>query len=267
MSGCAFRRVTTTRDITYQPVNLSKGTEAQKLDVYAPKKTPERSPVLIFVHGGNWNSGNKNLYKFLGKRLARKKITAVIISYPLSPGANYQQMETAVRNAVQWTRQNIGSYGADANQLFLSGHSAGGHLAALVGLRQDTVAAQRLVKGLVLIDAAGLDMHGYLHEAKFSAGHTYLKTFTADSTNWKDATPLFHFHQNMVPMLVYMGGKTYPSIQKSTARFLAEAKAFNPAPVYHLQKGKHHIPMILQFFWTWNPRYKQIKTFMQSVPK
>jgi hypothetical protein len=70
---------------------------------------------------------------------------------------------------------------------------------------------------------------------------------------------LYHLHTSMPPLLIYRGGNTYPSIEKSTERFVSALREYVPAPTYHVLKGKHHIPMITQFFWTWNPRYKEIK--------
>ena len=120
------------------------------------------------------------------------------------------------------------------------------------------------IKGIVLIDAAGLDMYGYLKDEAFEPGNTYLNTFTNDSIQWKAASPMYHLHAGMPPMLIYRGGKTYPSIEQSNQRFVAAVKPFVPAPDYHILKGKKHVPMILQFFNTSNARYKEIMGFMKT---
>ncbi|MEO6584129.1 MAG: alpha/beta hydrolase, partial [Ferruginibacter sp.] len=205
-------------------------------------------PVLIFVHGGAWNSGNKSLYNFFGNRMARKGIVTVIPDYTKSPKANYNQMATEIAAAVLWTKKNITAYGGDSNRIFISGHSAGGHLAALITIKKEYFEKLQIhnpVKGLILIDAAGLDMYGYLKEENFEEGNTYLKTFSANPATWKAASPLYFLHKDMPPMLIYRGGKTYPSILKSNEKFIDSLQKVNANFTYHVQPGKKHIPMIL----------------------
>ena len=222
---------------------------------------------MIFIHGGNWNSGKKSLYNFFGSRMARKSVVVVTIDYPLSPHANYHQMATASARAVQWVKDNIEKFGGDPGKIFISGHSAGGHLATLLAVRNqyfDSLGISTPIKGAILIDAAGLDMFGYLHEGKFPEDHTYLKTFTKNPTSWKEASPLYHLHHDMPPMLIYRGEKTYPSIFKGHQKFITALKEYAPDTEYYVLKGKKHVPMITQFFKPWNPRYKEIIKFMKE---
>ncbi len=217
------------------------------------------------MYGGNWNSGRKGLYSFFGSRLARKGVVTVIPDYPKSPQAEYNEMATDMALAVKWVYENIEKYGGDSSRIYLSGHSAGGHLAALIAIKPayfDSLKIPNPVKGLVLIDAAGLDMYGYLKGEGSSAEETYLETFSRDPKIWKEASPMYHLHEGMPPMLMFQGGKTYPSIAQSTARFLAAMKPYRPAPVFYVQAGKKHVPMILQFFYSYNKRYNDILRFV-----
>jgi acetyl esterase/lipase len=199
--------------------------------------------------------------------MARKDVVVVIIDSPLSPKVQYDEMAIAVSKAVQWISKNIERYGGNPEKIFISGHSAGGHLATLVSVRNeyfDSLGMSSPIKGVILIDAAGLDMYGYLQEEKFSEDHTYYKTFTKDPRNWKEASPLYHLHRDMPPMLIYRGEKTYPSILKSHEKFIKALKDFTPNPNYHILKGKTHVAMITQFFKPWNPRYDEIIEFMKT---
>jgi hypothetical protein len=121
------------------------------------------------------------------------------------------------------------------------------------------------IKGLILIDAAGLDMYGYLMDEKFPNDNTYLKTFTPDQKIWKEASPLYHLHKNMPPMTIFRGGKSYPSIISSNEKFIKALQDFAPETPYEILKSKKHVPMITQFFNPWNKRYNQIHRFMESV--
>jgi acetyl esterase/lipase len=266
-SGCVFRRVVRTKDLAYVKADAATRKAEQRLNIFAPRKPKELKNVLVFIHGGRWNSGDKDQYDFFGNRWARKGVVTVIIDYPLSPQASYNQMATSAAQAVQWVQQNIRQYGGDPNRIFVSGHSAGGHLASLISLRNeyfDSLQIKNPIKGTILIDAAGLDMYGYLQEQGFEDGHTYLKTFTANPQEWKKASPIFHLHENMPPMLIYRGGSTYSSIEKSTEKFVSALKNYVPRPRYQVQPGKGHIGMITQFFFTWNPRYDEILRFMEE---
>lgn len=237
----------------------------QQLNIFAPAGNKKQAPVLIFVYGGSWNSGKKKLYNFFGSRMARKGIVTVIPDYPKSPAAGYNEMAVDIAAAVKWTKEHIAGYGGDSNRIFISGHSAGGHLAALVSIKEDYFENLRManpIKGLILIDAAGLDMYGYLKEENFAAGDSYLETFSNDPAIWKQASPIYFLHNGMPPMLIYRGGKTYPSIIKSNEKFTDSLKKYNAAFSYHIQPGKKHVPMILQFFNRYNKRYKEIISFM-----
>lgn len=261
--SCAFKSVKRTKNITYN--DNTGATKQKELNVFSSGTKDKLKPVLIFVHGGAWNSGNKSLYNFFGNRMSRKGIVTVIPDYTKSPEANYDQMAMEIASAVLWTKKNIIDHGGDSNRIFIAGHSAGGHLAALITIKKEYFEKLKIanpVKGLILIDAAGLDMYGYLQEENFETGNTYLETFSTDPATWKEASPLYFLHSNMPPMLIYRGGKTYPSILKSNEKFIDSLKKRNATYTYHVQPGKKHIPMILQFFNSYNKRYDEIITMM-----
>ncbi|MEP6674699.1 MAG: alpha/beta hydrolase [Ferruginibacter sp.] len=267
-AGCAFKGVSRYKHIEYLRADTARGIAAEQLNIFAPAKHEQKKEVLIFVYGGNWNSGRKELYSFFGSRMARKDILTVIVDYPKSPKADFNEMANDVAASVKWVKENIAAYGGDPDRIFISGHSAGGHLAALVTIKKDYFERIHLVnpiKGIILIDAAGLDMYGYLNEENFEAGNTYLKTFTSDPAQWKAASPLYFLHPDMPPMLIYRGGRTYPSIEESNEKFIAALKEYVPGPDYHILKGKKHVPMILQFFNTGNPRFREIIGFMKKL--
>ncbi len=267
ITGCAFRTVHRYKNIVYSNRALSVVKKPQTLNIFAPKKNKELKEVFIFIYGGSWNSGKKQLYSFLGNRMARKNILTVVVDYPKSPGAKYDEMANDVATAVKWVKNNIVSYGGDPQKIFISGHSAGGHLAALVGIKNDyffRAGITNPLKGIILIDAAGLDMYGYLKAENFKDGNTYLATFTNNPVIWKQASPLYFLHDSMPAILIYRGGKTYPSIETSNEKFVTALKTYVVDPDYHVLKGKKHIPMILQFLNPSNHRYDEIIQFMKK---
>lgn len=102
-----------------------------KLDLFTPRGVTD-FPVLFFVHGGAWTSGDRKLYGLLGRVFARNGIGTVITSYRLSPGVKHPGHIEDVARAFAWTHKHIAEYGGRPDQIFVSGQSAGGHLAALL---------------------------------------------------------------------------------------------------------------------------------------
>jgi len=264
-TGCTFKGVRRAKSIVYQPATaLAAG---QALNVFSPKTKEKPWPVLVFVHGGSWQSGNKATYNFLGNRFARRGVVAVIIDYPLSP-AQYPAMALSTALAVAWVYKNISRYGGDSSRIFIAGHSAGGHLAALVGTDTtyfNQAGVHNPLKGIVLLDAAGLDMFGYLTKQVAAKDRAYLDVFTSNPQNWKNASALYHLHLGMPPFLIFRAGNTYQSIKTSHNVFIPALLAYQPTLVYKVQAGKHHIGMITQFLNGFNPRYKDIKQFMEKT--
>jgi len=270
LPGCAFRRITRSKNITYLPADTIRKIPAQQLNIYAPHRhnEAELKDVLVYIYGGNWTSGKRSLYNWFGSRLARKGVVAVVIDYPKSPLADYQVMAADAARSLDWVKAHIADYGGNAERIFVSGHSAGGHLAALITVDERYFKEAGIinpVKGLILIDAAGLDMYGYLKDRGLAEDPSKARTFSTDPKVWKDATPLYHLRPGVPPMLIFRGGRTYPSILKGNEKFVAALKELGASPVYHVLPRKKHIPMITQFFNTGNPGYGEILRFMQGV--
>ncbi len=104
-----------------------------KLDLYLPKGRTN-FPVLMFLHGGSWRSGDRSLYRALGTHFARAGIAVAIPSYRLMPQNPHPAQIEDVAAAFAWMYRNIPRYGGDLKRVYLAGHSAGGHLAALLAL-------------------------------------------------------------------------------------------------------------------------------------
>lgn len=260
--ACSFRPIQKHKDIVY--LMESDSLPSKSLNVFAPKKVVN-APVMMFIHGGNWNSGNKEIYNFLGTRLAKKGVVAVIIDYPLSPSYQVQSMALASAQAVNWIYGSIEDYGGSQDRIFVSGHSAGGHLASLIAVNNkyfDQLGASNPIQGAVLIDAAGLDMKWFLEQMNYEAGTSYNIPFTDSPEVWEETSPIYHLDTNDPPMLIMLGGKTLPGITLTTERFMEAYKEFVPEPIFIYQQRKKHKGMIVQFIYSPNKVYREILKFM-----
>ncbi len=104
------------------------------LDVFSPEGARER-PVVILVHGGSWMFGDKNLfglYRNVGKYFATQGVVVVMPNYQLAPRVRHPENVKDIARAFAWTRRNIKAHGGNPDCIILCGHSAGGHLVALL---------------------------------------------------------------------------------------------------------------------------------------
>ncbi len=105
----------------------------QALDVYKPEidnsilqsRHTSGLPVVIFIHGGSWQSGDKAGYGFVGQSLAQAGYVTVVIEYRLAPKNIYPDYIHDSVSAISWVYQHIAQYGGNPDQIFVMGHSAG----------------------------------------------------------------------------------------------------------------------------------------------
>ncbi|MBC7696609.1 MAG: alpha/beta hydrolase [Burkholderiales bacterium] len=260
ISGCSVKRVNKFSDQIFDSAH------DLKLDVYTPRKSETPKKILVFIHGGNWVQGKKSLYRFFGNGIARKNIACVVISYRLSPKTDIVGMADDVAMAVKWIKENALNFNGDTNNIFISGHSAGGHLAAMVALDDhyfEKLKMKNPIKGAVLIDAFGLDMYNYLRHSNNKRDTIYRRVFTDDSVNWKKYSPVYHLAKNKPKFIQFVGGKTNEIIKEMNAAFYDELQKYQPDAHLIIVKGKRHVPMIFQFYNPWVKSYEDILNFIK----
>jgi len=226
-------------DIRYATM---EGVEAKfhSLDVYAPKNA-KGLPVLIFIHGGGWRGGDK-ANPGVGARPAAhfcaEGFVFVSINYRLTPAGKHPVNIQDVAKAVAWVHNHIAEHGGDPNQLSIAGHSAGGHLAALIATDEKRLQAEgkslNILKRAVLLDPAAYDIPRYLKEwAPPNGGMKllYENAFGANASDLRDGSPQAHIApgKNIPPMLMFYTGDRMAADKAAPAFADALTKAGTPS--------------------------------------
>lgn len=103
---------------------------ALSMDIYQHADTPADAPILVFVYGGSWRSGERAWYRFIGESLAAEGVIVVIPDYRKYPDTAFPGFVDDVAVAVRHARDRASVWGG--KDIFLAGHSAGAHIALLI---------------------------------------------------------------------------------------------------------------------------------------
>ena len=187
--------------------------ELQRLDVYPA--SGERRPVVIFVHGGGWTSGDKEMLREVdGFRRYFQDQDAVLVApnHRLMFDVTFREQAADVAGAVAWVAENIHEYGGDPERILLWGFSSGAHLVALVGTDPRYLGAHGLgpgdLAGVCSFDVVAYDVPRAIETAAQlgypRSAENLVRYFTADPATQRDASPVHHLGEvaELPPFLV-----------------------------------------------------------------
>jgi acetyl esterase/lipase len=212
--------------------NLAYGPEAgQQLNLFLPApETQSGWPIVLFVHGGSWVSGDRDLtvggadvYGNIGRYLASQGIGTAVISYRLQPQATWQEQVTDVARAAGWIHRHVVARGGDPDRIFFMGHSAGAQLAAFTALNgpalQQAGVPAHAVRGVIAVSGAGMDLGDAL---TYALGHdpAYYRSLVdpkGQNPQWaRDASVTSFLRKTSPPFLILYGAsEEKPMIRQS----------------------------------------------------
>ncbi len=137
------------KDVAY--LDSEAGGERQKLDIYQPKQPKTNAPVVVFIYGGSWDTGNKNIYKFVGEAFASQGYITVIPNYRLAPEVMYPEFVNDTAAAIAYTAKRYPEQG-----LIVIGHSAGAYNAMMVTVEPEYLRALGVDVCQVIAGTVGL---------------------------------------------------------------------------------------------------------------
>ncbi|HUT47746.1 MAG TPA: alpha/beta hydrolase [Alphaproteobacteria bacterium] len=186
------------------------GDPYQSILVY-PAPEPN-GDVLAFIHGGGWANGWKEWMSFMAPALTGRGVTFATVGYRLAPMAVFPSGFEDCLDAVSWLAANVAEHGGEPKRIFVGGHSAGGHYAALMAVRHDWQAGRGLgadtIRGCLPISG----VYDFSAQSGLSARPRFLGA--DDSGNEGPASPVTQIDGTPPPFLIAHGEADFPHLIK-----------------------------------------------------
>lgn len=237
-----------------------------RVDLFTPEK-PGQYPALIMVHGGGWRAGEKSLQVPMAQRIAARGFVTVAVEYQLSLEARYPAAIYNIKAAIRWMRANAILFNIDTTRIAISGCSAGGQLAMLVGM---TNGVQQFEGSMGNTDHSSavqsiIDIDGVidfmaptslnLNRKPDSPDIFWLEgSFLERPDRWKEASSIFWANEKSVPVLFLNSG--YSRFHAGQDELIG---MMNEWGIYH---EVHKFDYKIHPFWLFSPWAEQTIDYM-----
>jgi arylformamidase len=240
-------------------------TARQVLDIFpaaGPGTAGAGAPLEIYIHGGAWRAKSKDDVSFIAEALVPAGITFVAIDHDLAPAVNLDEIVAEARAAVAWIYRNAASFGADPDRIHVSGHSSGGHLAAMVlatswrdafGLPDDLVKAACLTSGLFDLEPIRLGTKSQLPNL--------------DEAAVERLSPIRHIPAVAGPLILSVGGRETAEFLRQTRDYQAAWLAAGHACTFVEMPDDHHYSLAVRPGQTDNPLFTAVLADIRRMPR
>ena len=260
------------KNITYCTI----GERKLLLDVFYPSaKIKSKRAAIMIIHGGGWRSGNRTQHYPLAERLADLGYVSFTPEYRLSTEALYPAAVYDLKSALRWIHANAKKYDVDTNKIAVLGFSAGGQLAALLGVtvgnskfegNECNLKSSSAVNAIVDLDGTLSFVHpesGEGDDSKKTSAATYWFGYSKKENPklWEEASPLTYVGKNTPPIIfinssvdrMHAGRNDFIKVL-SESNIYSEVKTFPDAP--------HSFPLFDPWF---EPTVKYIDDFLKKI--
>jgi len=241
------------------------------LDIHAPKDA-KGLPVVMYVHGGYWKAGDKSQKSHLPEFFCRRGFVFVTLNYRLAPAVKHPVLIQDVARAAAWVHDHIAAHGGDAPQLFLTGHSAGAQLVALLGTDAKRLGEHgkplSILRGVIPLDSAAMDIRSVAANDR-RADSPYRAAFGDDPAAWADASPIVQAEsaKSLPPFQIVVAYG--PAIANKKAGVDAFATALRKngtrAEVVDASSFREHQSLMTEFGTEGDPVSAAVLEFIETV--
>ena len=229
--------------------HLAPAEAGHTLDVFLPSAaghgaasdvSPQAgAPVLVYLHGGYWRALSKRDQAFIAPPFAAAGALVVVPDYPLAPKVTVEQIVLQVAQAVAWTWRNAHRYGGNPDRLIVAGHSAGGHLAAMMLALQWPVWSPDLPADLVkgAVSLSGVFELEPLRHAPFLAADLGL-----DEGRAQRLSPA-EMPAPRVPLIALVGAEESEEFLRQN-RLIRRRWGAKTVPICETVPGRHHMNVL-----------------------
>ncbi|MCC6796085.1 MAG: alpha/beta hydrolase [Candidatus Hydrogenedentes bacterium] len=267
MSHAEDSAFTVTKDIQYA-TNPDSRARLNQLDIYAPS-TPGPHAVLVFIHGGSWRFGDKRMVGDKPEAFTTAGYVFVSINYRLSPAVQHPAHAQDCGKAVAWVYKNIAQYGGDPKRIYVMGHSAGAHLAALISTDETYLKEGgcdlSAIRGTIVLDGGGYNIPTMVTSGELFAKGRYEKAFGKNKETWLNASPITHVAKGkkIPPFLLVHAGERIASREQADGLAAALTKAGITARQFDAP-DKNHITLNSDIGEKKDATTKEILAFMEA---
>lgn len=239
----------------------------QKVDIYMPEAEATNCPVVVFAHGGAWTHGYKEWMGLMAPPLVAEGVIFVSVSYRLSPETKHPGPMEDCAAALGWVVKNIAKFGGNPQRIIVGGHSAGGHLYALVAMREELLARYGVPSDAIVACAplsAQMDLQ-FAELPKGSAEERVHAMLLNSSDDAGDASPVNLVHPRVPYMLLSYGTEDFPRIIRGYQSMMA---AMDPQCEYECMalEGRGHFDTALELGDSDNPWVRKVISLLRAGP-
>ena len=229
--------------------------ERRRLDIF-PASTG--APTLVYLHGGYWQSGDKSAYSFLGGSFVDKGVSLVVMNYTLCPQTTVPAITEEVRHGLTWLYRNSARYGLASGRINVTGHSAGGHLTAMMMATDWRARDPELPGDLV---RTGVAISG-LYDLEPLRYTSINRAARIDDDAARRCSPLFLSPRAGARVLTVVGGRETDAFHEQAGNLAARWMAAGGHMERYVEPDADHFDLVDRLADAESALFKKVRTWL-----